>query len=178
MNNDFERVLLSAKEIEKITEKLAQQITEDYKGKDLLVIGLLKGSFVFISDLVRHIDLPCKLDFMSVSSYGSSTSSSGNVKILMDCSLPIDNANVLIVEDIIDSGNTLSYIVDYIYRKGASDVKICTLLNKPKRRETHVDIQYEGTTIDDNFVAGYGMDYNETYRNIPYIGILKKEIYS
>lgn len=178
MNQDLEKILISAEQIQETVKRLAKQIDEDYKGKELLFVGLLKGSVAFMADLLKYIDTKCQIDFMCVSSYGSGTKSSGRVNILKDLSQPIDNMNVIIVEDIIDSGNTLAFIKTYFAAKNADSVKICTLLNKPSRREIDIDVDYVGFEIEDEFVVGYGLDYDEYYRNLPYIGVLKSSIYS
>lgn len=178
MEKDIIRVLLSEEEIKAIVQSLAAQIDRDYQGKKLVMVGLLKGSAVFMADLMRAVRTRCSIDFMVTSSYGSGTESSGRLNILKDLSAPIDGCDVLVVEDIIDSGVTLSFILDYLKAKNASSVKLCTLLNKPDRRKKGVPVDYTGAVIPDEFVVGYGLDYAEYYRNLPYIGVLKPEIYS
>lgn len=178
MHQDIERVLLSEEEIAKIVERIAEQINIDYQGKDLMLVGLLKGSISFMADLMKKITLPCRIDFIAASSYGNGTVSQGRVNILKDVSQSVDNVDILIVEDIIDSGNTLSFISKYFAAKNAGSVKICTLLNKPSRRQTEIAVDYVGIDIPDEFVVGYGLDYAERYRNLPYIGILKPSVYS
>lgn len=178
MHNDIERILISEDQIKQAVERLSLEIEADYKDKEVLLVGLLKGSIAFMADLLKSIDLKCKIDFMSVSSYGSGTKSTGRVNIIKDVSQPLDGLDIIIVEDIIDSGNTLSFIKNYFAAKNANSVKICTLLNKPSRREVEIDVDYIGYEIEDEFVVGYGLDYAEYYRNLPYIGVLKPSVYS
>ena len=178
MNNDIKEVLISQEQIKDAVEKIAHQIEKDYEGKEVLFVGLLKGSVAFMADLLKAYTKTCTIDFMAVSSYGSGTESSGRVNIIKDLSQPIDGKDIVIVEDIIDSGNTLSFIKAYFSAKNANSVKICTLLNKPSRRVVDIDVDYIGYDIPDEFVVGYGLDYNEHYRNLPYIGILKRSVYS
>ncbi len=161
---------------EQIREKVAElgkQIENDYKGEEVLVVGILKGANVFTCDLIRQIDLDVKIDFMSVSSYGSGTESSGTVRILKDLDTDIKGRNVLIVEDIIDSGRTLSNLVKELQIREPKSLKLCTLLDKPSRRVVDVDVEYVGFEIEDKFIVGYGIDYAEKYRNLPYIGIVE-----
>ena len=162
---------------EKVIE-LGKQIENDYKGEEVLVVGILKGANVFTCDLIRQIDLDVKIDFMSVSSYGSGTESSGTVRILKDLDTDIKGRNVLIVEDIIDSGRTLSNLVKELQIREPKSLKLCTLLDKPSRRVVDVDVEYVGFEIEDKFIVGYGIDYAEKYRNLPFIGALKEEIYN
>lgn len=178
MKNDVGSVLLSEAQINGIVEKLAKRITEDYKNSpNLILLGILKGSVIFFSDLMRKIDIPCQMEFMRVSSY-SGTKTTGNINILLDLNrVDIGNCDVLIIEDIIDSGRTLTYLKKYIAGKGARSVRTCTLLDKPSRREVTFVPDYVGAEIPDEFVVGYGLDYNDYYRNLPYIGVLKREIY-
>jgi len=171
-------VLISHQQIRERTEELGRQITEDYDGKDPLLICILKGGLMFLADLMRAIDLPLEIDFIAVSSYGDSTESSGVVRILMDLERNIQGRHVLIVEDIIDTGRTLSYIIENLRTRGPASIKVCTLLDKPARRELEIPIDYVGFTIPDRFVIGYGLDYGEIYRNLPFVGILKPELYS
>ena len=178
MKKDIERVLISEEQIAQAVQKIAKQIEEDYEGKEVLFVGLLKGSVAFMADLIKAYTKACTIDFMAVSSYGAGTESSGRVNIIKDLSQPIDGKDIVIVEDIIDSGNTLSFIKAYFAAKNANSVKICTLLNKPERRVVNIDVDYIGYDIPDEFVVGYGLDYNEHYRNLPYIGILKRSVYS
>lgn len=177
MKQDVEKVLLSAEEIAARTLELGKMITEDYAGKEILMIGVLRGAVLFMADLARAIEVPVALDFMAVSSYGSGTASSGIVRILKDLDHSIEGKHVLVVEDIIDSGLTLNYLLENLKSRKPASLKMCTLLNKPERRKVNVHIDYNGFTIPDYFVVGYGLDYAEKYRNLPFIGILKPEIY-
>ncbi len=175
--NDIERELVSEAELQDIVKRLGKQISADYKGKNLLLVGILKGSIMFMADLMRQIDLPCKIDFMSVSSYGSGTKSSGEVKIIKDLDKPICGCDLLIIEDILDSGKTLSYIKKLLEARNPDSIKICTLFDKPERREVDLYADYIGTQVPNEFIVGYGLDYNEYYRNLPYIGVLKRSVY-
>ncbi|MDT3699301.1 MAG: hypoxanthine phosphoribosyltransferase [Thermincola sp.] len=177
MLNDIEKCLVSQAEIAQKVAQLGEQISLDYGGKNLVVAGILKGSIVFLSDLIRQIKIPLYLDFMAVSSYGSSTMSSGVVRILKDLDKSIEGKDLLIVEDIIDSGLTLKYLLENLAARRPNSVNVCTLLDKPARRQTSVDIRYNGFVIPDEFVVGYGLDYNDKYRNLPGVYVLKKEIY-
>ncbi len=177
LEKDIEKVLITKKQIFDRTIELGRQLTEDYQDKNPLVIGILKGAVPFIADLTSQIDEKLELDFMAVSSYGNATISSGEVKIIKDLDTNVEGRHILIVEDIIDSGRTLAYLVDlFKYRKAAS-VKIVTLLDKPEGRVVNITADYVGFDVPDEFVVGYGMDYAEHYRNLPYIGILKPKIY-
>ena len=171
-------ILISEEEIAKRVKELGKQLTEDYKGKELLVVGILKGCMLFLSDLVRTIDLPLTLDFMVVSSYGATTKSSGVVRIVKDLEREIEGKDVLIVEDIVDTGLTLSYLVENFKARNPKSVKVCSLLDKPDRRKAQVEIQYIGFKIPDEFVVGYGLDYGENYRNLPFVCVLKPEVYT
>lgn len=176
MIEDIKEILISEEEIKAKLKELGKRITEDYKGVDnVLLVGVLKGAVLFIADLIRHIDLPLEIDFMAVSSYGASTESSGVVRILKDLEQTIQGKNILIVEDIIDSGLTLSYLYNLLKSRKPADIKICTLLDKPSRRKIDIKVDYVGFEIPDYFVVGYGLDYNEKYRNLPFIGVLKPE---
>ena len=177
MHNDIERVLFSEAELQKMVAELGAKITADYQGKNLTIVCILRGSFVFTADLVRHIDLPCTVDFMVVSSYGAGTESSGRVRIIKDLSDSIEGRDVLVIEDILDSGNTLSFLLETLKLRNPASLKLCALLDKPSRRVKDVHPEYVGTQIEDHFVVGYGLDYAEIYRNLPYIGILKPEVY-
>lgn len=177
MNAQEVDVLYSAVEVQSKVRKLGLKITEDYCGKELIIIGILKGAFVFMADLIREVDLPVELDFMDVSSYGASTRSSGEVKIIKDLDNSIQDKHVLIVEDIVDTGLTLKYIVEILKKRGPRSVKICCLLDKPSRRKSDIRPDYYGYSIEDNFVVGYGLDYNEKYRNYPAVCILKPSVY-
>ena len=165
-------VMLSQEEIENKVTELAKQIEKDYEGQDLLLVGILKGASVFVADLMRKINLNVNIDFMSVSSYGSGTVSSGTVKILKDLDVDIKDKNVLIVEDIIDSGITLRNLYDTLMTREPRSLKLCTLLNKPARKKVDVNVDYVGFVIEDKFIVGYGIDYDEKYRNLPYIAIV------
>ncbi len=181
LNQDVEKILVSAEEIDRIVRDMGDRISADYKDSDatLLLLGILKGSVVFMGERMKHISIPAEIDFMKVSSYGSSTKSSGNVNILLDLARSdLSRYDILIVEDIIDSGKTLSYLVDYLTLKGAHSVRTCTLLDKPDRRVVDFTPDYVGRIIPDEFVVGYGLDYAEMYRALPYVGILKPEVYS
>lgn len=177
MRNDIASVLLSEVQIADKVKELGEKLTEDYKGKELLVVGILKGSNVFMSDLIRHINLPLKIDFMMVSSYGNATESTGVVKIIKDIEQSISDKHVLIVEDMIDSGLTLKYLTEMLATRKPASIKLCTLLDKPARRQESVKVDYIGYEMPDEFLVGYGIDYAEHYRNLPYIGILKPEVY-
>lgn len=177
MLNDLAEILLSKEEIAEKVSELGARISEDYKGKNLLLVGILKGSVVFMSDLMKQITIPTRIDFMSVSSYGAGVKSSGVVKIVKDLDIPIQGYDVLIVEDILDSGLTLHYIMELLKSRNPGSVKICTLLDKPYSRKVDVKTDYHGFDIPDKFVVGYGLDYAERYRNLPYVGVLKPEVY-
>lgn len=177
---DVERILVSAEEIDAITTRIAEEIDRDYENTDgkLVLLCILKGSVVFMGDLMKKIHRPVEIDFMKVSSYGDGTTSSGRIKIHLDLNRSdISECNILIVEDIIDSGKTLSYLSEYLRLNGAKGVRTCTLLDKPSRREVDFTSDYVGKTIPDEFVVGYGLDYQERYRALPYVGILKREVY-
>ena len=178
MVNDIREVLLSKEELDSIVKELGRKITEDYKGKNLFLITVLKGASVFMADLMRAIDLPCEIEFMVLSSYGSGTTSTGSVKIVKDIDLPLEGKDVLIVEDILDTGFTLDFLFNLLQKRNPNSVEICTLLDKPDRRKVEVEAKYTGHQIPDEFVVGYGLDYDEKYRNLPFIGILKPEVYS
>lgn len=165
--------MLTEEQIKEKVYGLGKKIEEDFKGEDLLVVGILKGASVFVSDLIRCIDLDVNIDFMSVTSYGNSTESSGTVKILKDLDVDIEGKNVLIVEDIIDSGLTLSNLVAALKTRNPKSLKLCTLLDKPQRRKANIPVDYVGFVIEDKFIVGYGIDYAEKYRNLPYIGIVE-----
>lgn len=177
MHNDVEKILLSEQEIADMVKGLGRQISEDYKDKNLLMVSVLKGSVVFMADLMRAITIPCCIDFMSVSSYGSGTKSSGTVKIQKDLDLDLRGYDLLIVEDILDSGKTLSHLVELLSLRGPKSIKICTFLDKPERRTANIKADYVGTSVPDEFVVGYGLDYDEKYRNLPYLGVLRPSIY-
>ena len=176
-DNDIQEVLFSEEQLKNRVREIAQQITADYQGKEIMLISVLRGSFVFMADLCRAIDLPCTLDFMVVSSYGKGTKSSGQVQITKDLSEDISDRHIIVVEDILDSGNTLSYLLKILENRHPASIRLCTLLDKPDRRVKPVQVHYSGFTIPDAFVVGYGLDYAEKYRNLPYIGILKPRVY-
>ena len=178
MKNDIKKILISEEDIAKRIKELGEEITEDYRDKDLIVVGILKGAVVFMSELCKRIDLPMNMDFMSVSSYGKSSKSTGEVKIIKDLDASVEGKDILIVEDIIDTGLTLSYLTDNLKKRGANSVKIVTLLDKPNRKNVQVKVDYLGFEVPKEFIVGYGLDYAEMYRNLPYVAALKEEIYS
>lgn len=178
MINDIEKVLLSEEQLREIVKKLGSEITEDYKDKNLVLVSVLKGSVIFMADLMREIKIPCSIDFMAVSSYGSGTKTSGVVKIIKDLDTDVvEGADLLIVEDILDSGVTLEYLMKILSARNPNSIKICTLLDKPERRKANIKADYAGAQIPDAFVVGYGLDYYEKYRNLPFIGALKPAVY-
>jgi hypoxanthine phosphoribosyltransferase len=172
-SGDVSEVLITKEELAQRVEDLGQQITRDYQGKDLLLVGVLKGAFVFMVDLARAIKLPLEIDFMAVSSYGASTESSGVVRIIKDLDAAIEDKHILIVEDIIDTGLTLKYICENLKSRGPASLKICALINKSKTRKADIDVDYTGFQIPDKFIVGYGLDVAEVYRNLPHIAIYK-----
>lgn len=176
MLNDIENVLISKDEIESRVAEMGRRITADFRDKDPIFVGVLKGCFIFMADLMRHVDIKCTMDFMAVSSY-SGTSSTGAVKITKDLSEDIEGRHVIIVEDILDSGVTLSYLKQYLMVRRPASITIATLMDKPARRKADVYADYSCFEVPDAFVVGYGLDYDEHYRNLPYIGVLKPEIY-
>jgi hypoxanthine phosphoribosyltransferase len=179
MNNDIAKILVPADQIEARVRELGAQLAADYADKsDLLLVGVLRGCVMFMVDLARAIDLPIAIDFIAVASYGASTESSGVVRLLKDLDTDIAGRHVLIVEDIIDSGLTLAYLREQLLRRNPASLRICALLNKPERRTADVPVDYTGFDIPNEFVVGYGLDFAERYRNLPYIGVLKPEIYS
>lgn len=178
MQKDMEQILFSEEEIKACVRRLADEINRDYAGKEPLVVGILQGSFVFLADLVRQITLPIRVEFMSVSSYGSGTESSGALNIRLDLAEDIAGRDVILVEDILDSGNTLSRLIPNLLERGPASLKLCVLLDKPDRRVKEVPVDYLGYSIPDAFVVGYGLDYDQKYRNLPYVGILKPEVYT
>ncbi len=177
MNEDIKKVLLSEGEIADIITNLGQQISKDYKDKNLLMVSILKGSVVFMADLMRAIDIHCRIDFMCVSSYGSGSESSGRVKIIKDLDIDLAGYDLLLVEDILDSGATLSNIKNMLLTRNPNSIKICTFLDKPARRKADIKADYVGAVVPDEFVVGYGLDYDEKYRNLPYLGVLKPSVY-
>ena len=178
MHEDISEILISEETLRAKIQELGEQTTHDYRGKHLLLLGTLKGAVPFIADLARAIQLPLELDYMAVASYGDSTQSSGIVRILKDLEGPVDHKHILVIEDIIDSGLTLHYLMDMIRRRNPLSLRICALLNKERERLKNVVIDYQGFTIPDRFVVGYGLDYAQRYRNLPYIGILEPSVYS
>lgn len=177
MKEDLEEILFTADQIRDRVEALARQIADDYKGKTPLLVGVLKGAVIFLADLVRQLDIPLEIDTMAISSYGMSTRSSGVVQILKDLERPIEGRDVLIVEDIVDSGLTLQYLQDSLRRRGAKSVRIAAAFDKPGGRKVDIVPDYYGLTVPNRFVVGYGLDYAEQYRNLPYIGVLRESIY-
>lgn len=175
--NDVAEILISEEAIQKRVAELGKQITLDFAGSEVLMIAVLKGALLFLADLVRHVDLPVAMDFLAVSSYGAGTSSSGVVRILKDLDEPIEGRNVVIVEDIVDSGRTLDYLLRMFRQRHPATLHVCTLLDKRERREINVPIDYVGFEVPDEFVVGYGLDFTEYYRQLPFIGVLKPEIY-
>lgn len=178
MERDIEKVLISQEEIKKIVSDLGARISEDYKDKNLLMVSVLKGSVVFMADLMRAVTIPCRIDFMSVSSYGSGSKTSGVVKIIKDLDLNLEGYDLLVVEDILDSGKTLDYLLKVLKQRNPASIKICTFLDKPERRQVNLFADYSGTTVPDEFVVGYGLDFDEKYRNLPYVGALKRSVFS
>jgi hypoxanthine phosphoribosyltransferase len=176
IEKDIAEILIGTEELQAKVAELGRQISEDYRGRNPLLICLLRGAVVFLSDLIRATDIPLEMDFMAISSYGDSTESSGVVRLMMDLKSNITGRNVLIVEDIVDTGRTLAYILDNLRTRRPADVKVCALLSKPSRREIEVELDYLGFDIPDKFVVGYGLDYAENYRNLPFIGVLKPEL--
>ena len=178
MHDDILKVLLTQEELREKVKELGRQITQDYQGKNLMIVTVLKGAVVFLADLMREIDVPAEIDFMVVSSYGAGTKSSGVVKIVKDLDVPLKDKDLLIVEDILDSGMTLSYLKELLEGREPRSIRIATLLDKPARRKVDLKADYIGYSVPDEFVVGYGLDYDEKYRNLPYIGILKPAVYS
>ena len=177
MKDDMLEILLSEEEIRARVAELGKEISADYQDKDVFFLGVLKGCFVFMADLLRSVDLYCDMDFMAVSSYGNGTSTTGAVKITKDLNKDIEGKHLIIVEDILDSGVTLSYLKGYLASRNPASIKIVTLLDKPERRKADIKADYFGFSVPDAFVVGYGLDYAEKYRNLPYIGVLKPEVY-
>jgi hypoxanthine phosphoribosyltransferase len=176
MQNDIAEILVSEEEIRTKVAELGRQISEDYHGQELLLVGLLRGAIVFLSDLMRAIDIPARLDFIGISSYGTGTES-GAVRLVMDLETDIAGCHVLIVEDIVDTGKTLSYLVETLRARQPASLRLCALLDKPERRQVPIDVDYVGFEIPDKFVVGYGLDFAEGYRNLPFVGVLKEHLY-
>ena len=177
MDKDIQEVLFSQEQLARRVDEIAEEISRDYAGKEIMLVSVLRGSFIFMADLCRRIKVPCTVDFMAVSSYGAGTSSTGQVQITKDLSGDIAGKHLIVVEDILDSGNTLSYLLNVLEQRQPASIRLCTLLNKPELRVKPVKLHYSGFTVPDAFVVGYGLDYAERYRNLPYIGVLKPEIY-
>lgn len=178
MNSDIEKVLFTKEELADKISEMGKAISRDYKGESLLLVSVLKGSVVFMADLMRAIDIECQIDFMVVSSYGNDTVSKGNVKVIKDLDIDLKDYSLLLVEDILDSGMTLNRLKQILSLRQPKSIKVCTLLDKPARRKADINADYKGFDVPDEFIVGYGLDYAEKYRNLPYIGILKPEIYS
>lgn len=178
MQNDIQNVLFTEEQIQHKVNELGDRLSRDFEGRNPLVICVLKGAFVFMADLVKRMSIPLEIDFMAVSSYGQATKSSGVVKIIKDLDVPVEGRNVLVVEDIIDSGLTLSYLIDVLERRNALSVSVVTLFDKPSGRSVDLEPDYKGFTLPDAFIVGYGLDFAEKYRNLPYIGVLKPEVYT
>ena len=177
MMQDIVEVLFTERQIAVIVERIGKEISRDYRGKNLLLVSVLKGSVVFMADLMRSIDIPARIDFMATSSYGSGVKTSGVVKIVKDLDIELEGYDIVIVEDMLDSGKTLSYLLDILQSRGPRSIRICTLFDKPERREVDVQATYTGAEIPDAFIVGYGLDYDEKYRNLPFVGILKPSVY-
>lgn len=178
MNELIEKILIEPEEIQERVKELGRKISEDYHGKEVLLVCILKGAFVFLADLIRSLDIPVKVDFIACSSYGSSTESSGVVRILKDLDYPVERKHILLIEDIVDTGLTLNYILSILRERRPLSLKVCALLDKPERRIVPVNVDYLGFKIPNEFVVGYGLDFNGHYRNLPFIAVLKKEVYS
>ena len=177
MLNDIQEIYFSKEQLKEITDRIGAQISRDFEGKDLILISVLKGSVIFMADLMRAVTIPCEIDFMAVSSYGKGVKTSGVVKIIKDLDIEIEGYDLLIVEDILDSGRTLSYISEILEARNPNSIRICTFLDKPERREVNLKADYIGTQVPDEFVVGYGLDFAEKYRNLPFLGVLKREVY-
>ncbi len=178
MFDDIETVLFTEQQIAEIVQNMGRQISKDYEGKNLVLVSVLKGSLMFMADLMRAITVPCTIDFLSVSSYGSGTATSGEVRILKDLDGSLEGKDLLIVEDILDSGMTLSYLLKTLSARNPASIRLCTFVDKPERRRVDIQADYVGASVPDAFIVGYGLDYAEKYRNVPYIGVLKPEIYT
>ena len=177
MRDDIQEILFTQEDLADIVKRLGQRISEDYKDTNLFMVAALKGAVVFMADLMRAVKIPCSIDFMSVSSYGSGVKTSGVVKIMKDLDIPLEGYDLLVVEDILDSGLTLHYILDMLQSRNPRSVKLCTLFDKPERRTAPITADYIGARVPDEFIVGYGLDYDEKYRNLPFVGILKPEVY-
>ena len=177
MLQDIQEVLFTEEQIAKMVERVGAEISRDYTDKNLLLVSVLKGSVVFMADLMRAITIPARIDFMATSSYGSGVKTSGVVKILKDLDLELSGYDILMVEDILDSGKTLSYLTELLQSRGPKSIRVCTLFDKPERREVEVEATYVGSQIPDAFIVGYGLDFDEKYRNLPFVGVLKPCVY-
>lgn len=177
MINDLKEILINEEEVLAKIKDISKKISDDYKDKNLLLVGILKGSVIFASDIIKNIEIPCEIDFMAVSSYGNSSETSGVVRILKDLDHSIEGKDIIIVEDIVDSGVTLDYLTKYLKTRNVNSVKIAALLSKPSRRKVDINIDYLGFEVPDEFIVGYGLDFAEKYRNLPYVAVLKEEVY-
>lgn len=177
MHPDISEILYTENELKNAVEAMGRQISRDYEGKNLFLVAVLKGSLVFMADLMRAINIPCSIDFLAVSSYGNGTKTSGEVRLIKDLDCPLENKDLLIVEDILDSGVTLSYLKKTLEARNPRSIRICTLLDKPEHRRADIVADYRGFVIPDAFIVGYGLDYAERYRNLPYVGVLKPSVY-
>ena len=177
IHDDVEEILFTEEQLHEIVARIGAEINRDYAGKNLLMVSVLKGSLIFMADLMRQITIHCAIDFLAVSSYGNGTTSSGEVRILKDLDQSLAGKDILVVEDILDSGNTLSFLLKNLSARNPASIRLCTLLDKPERRKAKINADYVGARVEDKFIVGYGLDYAERYRNLPYIGVLKPEIY-
>lgn len=177
LTDDIKEILFTEDRLSEIVRSMGARISGDYRGKNLLMVSILKGSVVFMSDLMRSVTVPCSIDFMAVSSYGSGVKTSGVVKIIKDLDINLKGYDVLVVEDILDSGLTLSYILELLQARHPKSIRLCALFDKPDRRTVDIQADYVGTLVPDEFIVGYGLDYDEKYRNLPFVGILKPEVY-
>lgn len=177
IRGDVSEILYTETQLAALVQEMGRRITEDYRDKNLFMVSVLKGSLIFMADLMRAIDIPCAIDFLSVSSYGAGTSTSGEVRILKDLDTTLEGKDVLVVEDILDSGVTLSFLCKNLLARRPNSLRLCTLLDKPERRKVPIQPDYVGAVVPDKFIVGYGLDYAEKYRNLPFIGVLKPEIY-
>ena len=178
MKNDMLKTLITKEELEATVARLGREITRDYQGKTPMMVAVLKGAFIFMADLVRQVDIPCTLDFMCVSSYGAGMSTTGQVKIIKDLDTTIEGKDVIIVEDILDSGVTLSYLMELLRARKPASIRLCTLFDKPARHKVDIHIDYKGMEVPNEFIVGYGLDYAEVYRNYPEIAVLKPQVYA
>ena len=178
MKDDIAEVLFTERQLADIVKEMGARISRDYEGKNLVMVSVLKGSLIFMADLMREITIPCSIDFLSVSSYGSGTTTTGDVRILKDLDATLEGKDLLVVEDILDSGVTLSFLLKNLSARHPQSIRLCTLLDKPERRRVDIHPDYVGAQVPDKFIVGYGLDYAEKYRNLPYIGVLKPEIYA